>query len=46
MFDTKGLANSSVLEKDVYLFYTIKRLDGSYVTDSSGNQYKNKPCPE
>lgn len=46
MFDTKGLANSSVLEQDVYLFYTIKRLDGSYVTDSSGNQYKNKPCPE
>lgn len=46
MFDTKGLANSSVLEQDVYLFYTIKRLDGSYVTDSSGNQYKNKICPE
>lgn len=43
-FDTKGLANSSVLDQDVYLFYSIKRLNGNFVTDTSGNNYDKVLC--
>lgn len=37
-FDTSGLSQSSVLDNDVYLFYTIKDLAGSVINYNDGQQ--------
>ena len=37
-FDTSGLSQSSVLDSDVYLFYTIKDLTGSVISYNDGQQ--------
>lgn len=44
MFNTQGLAESSVLDQDVFLYYTLKHIDGTIVEDKNGNQYKNILC--
>ena len=46
-FDTSGISQSSVLDSDVYLFYSIRRPDTSaqgysYVKDVSGNNYTKR----
>lgn len=49
IFDTKGLANSSVMEEDVFLFYSLYKLDNnpvSYIENNVVKYYENMPCKD